>query len=99
MNATDIAARIVGLFAERLHLAVPSTEIDLFETGVLDSMTFVELLAHLESEFGVSVSLEDLELDNFRSIGRIAVFVATRRAATPLPPAARPPRLAGRSEG
>ena len=52
---------------------------DLFETGVLDSLKFVELLVQLEQQFGTRVSLDDLELDNFRSIGQIAHFIVGRR--------------------
>jgi acyl carrier protein len=43
-------------------------------------MVFVDLLLHLEREFGVTVALEDIEFDHFRSIERIAEFVANRVA-------------------
>jgi acyl carrier protein len=75
----DLRDQIVRLFADRLNLDVPSGGTDLFEAGALDSMAFVELLAHLEREFGIAVSLQDLEMDNFRTIERIAGFVAARR--------------------
>jgi acyl carrier protein len=76
MGETDsIKHGIVRLFASRMNLQVPSSDTDLFETGVLDSLTFVELLLLLEQEFGVKTSLEDLEFENFRSIEKIAVFV------------------------
>jgi len=77
-GATDLQGRIARLFADRLNLEIPSAETDLFETGALDSMGFVELLAQLEREFRVEVVLGDIEMDNFRSIGRIADFVAAR---------------------
>ena len=80
MQATiDLRGRIARLFAERLNLDVPSADTDLFDSGALDSMGFVELLAQIEREFGVEVALGDLEMDNFRSIARIAEFVAARR--------------------
>jgi acyl carrier protein len=44
----------------------------------------VELLLRLEQEFGVTTSVDDLELDNFRCIDRIAEFVEARAAAQPL---------------
>lgn len=82
MNAAaDIEDKIVRLFADRLNLDVPSGGTDLFDAGALDSMAFVELLAHLEREFGIAVSLQDLEMDNFRTIERIAGFVAARRGS------------------
>jgi len=77
--ATDLRARITRLFSERLNLDVPSADTDLFDSGALDSMGFVELLAQLEREFGVEVTLGDIEMDTFRTIERIADFVAARR--------------------
>ena len=77
-EAADLRGRIARLFADRLNLEIPSAETDLFETGALDSMGFVELLAQLEREFRVEVALGDIEMDNFRSIARIADFVAAR---------------------
>ena len=70
-----LEARICQVFRDKLKLDVPSMDTDLFETAVLDSMVFVDLLLHLEREFGVTVALEDIEFDHFRSIERIAEFV------------------------
>lgn len=70
--------RIRGLLLETLHVEVPSPDTDLFESGVLDSLGFVEILLQLEGEFGIKVSLDDLEIDRFRSVGKIAAFVASR---------------------
>jgi acyl carrier protein len=77
-DATKIEGRITALFAGKLNVQVPSLDTDLIDTGLVDSLTFVEFLAQLEQEFGVHVSLEDLELDNFRTITSIARFVATK---------------------
>lgn len=75
-DVTSLEKRLGGMFEKRMNLAVPSVDTDLFDTGGLDSLTFVELLLHLDRDFGVRVTLDDLELDNFRSIGRIARFIA-----------------------
>lgn len=77
-DTAAVEARIARILATSLHLDIPSPEIDLFETGAVDSLTFVELLLSLEREFDIRVSLEELELDRFRSIERIAEFVATQ---------------------
>ena len=71
-------------FPDALHLDPPPIELDLFDSGVLDSLAFVELLLRLEQDFGVSVSVDDLELENFRTIERIAAFVEAHAAAPPL---------------
>jgi len=48
------------------------------ETGLLDSLTLVELMSSLEEEFGIHISFDEVEIDNFRSARRIAEFVNRR---------------------
>jgi D-alanine--poly(phosphoribitol) ligase subunit 2 len=79
-----IAARLAAIFPDVLHVDAPEMDADLFESGIMDSLAFVELLLRIEQEFGVSVSVDDLELDNFRTIERMAAFVETRATAPPL---------------
>ena len=83
-DASGLRERIAALFSSNLNLDVPSIDTDLFETGILDSLAFVDLLLALERTLGVTTSVEDLEVDNFRSIARIAEFI-TARAACPQP--------------
>ena len=76
MSACDhLQRRIAALFAEHLQIEVPSPETDLIGEGILDSLKFVELLVQLEQTFGIRISLDELELDQFRSVRRIAEFV------------------------
>jgi len=72
--------QVTSLFAEKLNLDVASAETDLIEAGLLDSLALVELLAQLEESFDVSISTDDMELENFRSITSIAMFVMQRTA-------------------
>ena len=75
----SVQDRLIRLFNDRLNLRVTAPDLDLFETGLLDSLTFVQLLFHLEQEFDVTVRTDDLELENFRSVSEIAQFLATRK--------------------
>lgn len=68
--------RIMAIFERRLGILVPAPDTDLFDAGLLDSLSFINLLLHLESEFGISVPLEKLDLEQFGSVHRIAAFVA-----------------------
>lgn len=77
-NPRSLEPRLVRLFSEKLNIEVPSVETDLLDTGLVDSLSFVEFLAQLEQNFGVQVSLDDLEIDRFRTISRIADFVTTK---------------------
>ena len=75
-NADRLRERLTSFFANEMSLQIPSVDTDLFDTGVLDSLAFEHLLLHLEREFGVTMSVDDLEMDHFRSIAQIAGFVA-----------------------
>ncbi len=56
-------------------------EEDIFALGFVNSLLAMQLVAFVEKEFGIKVEDEDLDLDNFRSIGAIARLVAKKRGA------------------
>jgi acyl carrier protein len=66
---------LIRLFYERLNLSVTSYDADLFETGVMDSLTFVDLIVHLEQQFDIHIAADQLELEDFRSVAKIAGFI------------------------
>jgi acyl carrier protein len=80
IDTLALQQQVTALFAEKLNLDVASAETDLIEAGLLDSLALVELLAQLEESFDVSFSTDDMELENFRSINSIAMFVMQRAA-------------------
>jgi acyl carrier protein len=71
----ECVSLVTRIFSEKLLLDIPSPETDLLDSGLLDSMVFVELLLNLEREFGMRVTIEDLDMESFRSISRIAELV------------------------
>ncbi len=73
--------RIERIFAERMRIEVPSVETDLFASGAVDSLIFVELVVQLEEEFGLPIPLAELELEDLRSIARIARLLTREGSA------------------
>jgi acyl carrier protein len=74
-DTSDIQERVTDVVTDVLQTRVPSASTDLIEAGILDSLGFVELLARLEQEFGLRISLETADIDQFRSIESIAAFI------------------------
>jgi acyl carrier protein len=74
-TAADLNHRIRGIFLDALNVSVDSTETDLIETGVLDSLALVELLLRLEEEFDVKVDVGELDLEDLRTVRSIGTFV------------------------
>jgi D-alanine--poly(phosphoribitol) ligase subunit 2 len=79
--APDLTDRVRLVFVEALTIQVPSVDTDLVETGLLDSLALVELLFAIEQRFGVDLALGELDIENFRSVERIAAFLATQLPA------------------
>jgi D-alanine--poly(phosphoribitol) ligase subunit 2 len=78
-NGNGLEGRLAKLFTDQLNTEVPAANTDLFETGILDSLRFVELLAALEETFAVRVSVDELDIDDFRNLSRIVDFLAAKR--------------------
>ena len=72
--------RLHTLLREQLHVEVPSADADLLETGVLDSLQLVDLLLLIEQHFGRRIAIEAIDLDDLRSLTRLARLLATTAA-------------------
>jgi D-alanine--poly(phosphoribitol) ligase subunit 2 len=75
-DVNAIIERLGAVFVESFHIEVPSPDTDLLETGILDSFQFVELLVQLEQRFGLRIKIDDIDLDDLRTLARIARLVA-----------------------
>jgi acyl carrier protein len=80
--ANDLA-RLRALMLEHLHVDVPSPDVDLLESGVLDSLQLVDLLLLIEQHFGQRIPIETIDLDDLRSLGRLARLLRAPRAPAP----------------
>ena len=72
-GALEQAVRSV--FLTRLAVTVPASDVDLLAAGIVDSVTLVELVLALETQLGVSLPFESLEIDDFRTVQRIVSLV------------------------
>ena len=80
MESDELQGEITKLLAGKVHVEVPSPTTDLMETGLLDSLALVELIVEIEQQFGIQIPLEEIEIDHFRSVVRIAEFVGHRKS-------------------
>ncbi|WP_214365556.1 phosphopantetheine-binding protein [Pseudonocardia sp. H11422] len=71
----EVSLRIVVLMRDRLKVDVPDTDADLFDTGLLDSLALVMLIAALEESFACELPLDDFDIENFRTTRRITEFL------------------------
>jgi acyl carrier protein len=75
---TDIG-RAQRVFEDALSVAAPDPDVDLVQSGLIDSLGLVTLLFELEREFGVKIPLESLDVEDFRTIGSLLRTIAGLR--------------------
>ncbi len=66
-------------FTEIFEIEAPGADADLIDGGILDSFQLVELLTFLDLRFGLKVELEQMELDDLRTLERLTRLIAKNR--------------------
>jgi D-alanine--poly(phosphoribitol) ligase subunit 2 len=72
---SQLMSGIYAALRDRLLVIVGSADVDLFDTGLVDSIGLVELILELEDRFGISLPMDNLEIDDLRTVRRIADLV------------------------
>lgn len=76
---TEIRAFVVENFLFGQDDETLTAQSSLVESGIIDSMGVAEIVAHIESRYGVTVGDDELVPDNLDSISRIAAFIARKK--------------------
>lgn len=91
-EAETIKSTISSFVAQSFPLAQKrkfTEDVPLLESGIVDSVGILEIVAFLEREFAIQISDDDLLPENFGSIAGIAAFVE-RKSATVVASEGRP---------
>jgi acyl carrier protein len=51
---------------------------NLFESGIVNSLFAVQLMTYIEKTFAIEVGMDDLDIENFKSINATTTFVLTK---------------------
>ena len=80
MSDVSTIERMLVQYLQDHHLvnAPVDRETDLIESGQLDSMLVMDLVAFVASSFGIEMSPREISPDNLRSIQRLAQFVTEK---------------------
>ncbi|OLT06592.1 hypothetical protein BJF90_16110 [Pseudonocardia sp. CNS-004] len=66
---------ILELIRDRLNIDVADVDVDMIETGVLDSIALVTLITAIEEAHSCELPLDDFDIENFRSARRITQYL------------------------
>ena len=76
-----VRRRILEIFLECFDTRIASADVDLLDGRLVDSLKIVDLVLELEQRFGVSLAFEELEIEDFRTVSRIAERIRQSAAA------------------
>jgi len=54
-------------------------ELDLFSSGLVNSLYAMQLVLFIEKEYGIQVANEDLDYENFKSVNTIVKFISSKQ--------------------
>ena len=75
---TSVEDAVMSLIRDRLDLEIDDPTVDLFDSGIIDSLAFVTLLQALEERFGFTIAVEELDVSSFSTVDGIVAYVARR---------------------
>lgn len=78
--AAETRQTIRDFISQSINLDGIGDNEDLFAAGIVNSLFAVQLTTFIESRFGIEVGVDDLEIDNFKSIAATAAFVGRKTA-------------------
>jgi acyl carrier protein len=78
VDESELVDLVTRILHDSLHSDVGDPDRDLLEEGVLDSLAVVELLFEIERLLNLRLKLDEMEIDDFRSVRKIARFAAAR---------------------
>jgi acyl carrier protein len=67
--------RIERILRDALSIEVPSATTDMIAAGFLDSLALVTLMFEAEQEFHVTVPLANLDIEDLRTVERVAALI------------------------
>jgi acyl carrier protein len=86
MERFEILQRTRTYIADNFLYTRPDLHVDpsdsLLDSGILDSMGIMELVAFLQEEFGIPVEDDEITEENLDSLNAIVEFVARKQAVT-----------------
>lgn len=56
---------------------------NLIDSGVLDSLSTLNLASYLEEEYGIKIKSEDITLENFSTVDQLAAMIEQKKAGLP----------------
>ena len=79
-SVDTIQSKLIQFLTTVTGLESIDANTDLQSSEIIDSLTMMDLLVFIETEFGVRLEFDDLTPESFRSPATLAQLIASRRS-------------------
>jgi methoxymalonate biosynthesis acyl carrier protein len=77
-NENGIKQIIKKFILSSINITQFDDDDNLFESGIVNSLFAVQLMTFIEKAFAIEVEMDDLDIENFKSVNATASFVARK---------------------
>jgi len=82
-GATSAEEQVRDTVRRFILSAIPVTrlddDVDLFESGIVNSLFAVQLMTFIEKTYAMEVAMDDLDIQNFKSVNATTAFVQRKK--------------------
>jgi methoxymalonate biosynthesis acyl carrier protein len=78
-NEYGIKQTVRGFLLSSINLPELNDEDNLFELGIVNSLFAVQLMTFIEKTFVLEVEMDDLDIENFKSLNAATAFVMKKK--------------------
>ena len=79
--SNDVKETIRSFINNAVNIDGVGDDENLFASGLINSLFAVQLTTFIERKFSIEIGMDDLDIENFKSINATAAFVARKSAS------------------
>jgi methoxymalonate biosynthesis acyl carrier protein len=77
----SIRESVKEFFSKSVNLPTLNEEEDLFDSGIVNSLFYIQLVTFIEKTFDILVTTDDLDMQNFKSVNAVHDFVQRKKGS------------------
>jgi methoxymalonate biosynthesis acyl carrier protein len=78
-NEEKVRESVTKFLLSSINIANLNHDDNLFESGIVNSLFAVQLMTFLEKTFVLEIGMDDLDIENFKSVNATTAFVVRKK--------------------
>ncbi len=79
VDENNIRETVANFLLSSINIPNLDHDDNLFESGIVNSLFAVQLMTFLEKTFAIELGMDDLEIENFKSVNATTAFVMRKK--------------------